>query len=150
MKTTSTKPMDASKQCCPHQACSARGQIRARNIRIHSYQPQRYRCRSCKKTFSARRGTMMEGLRTPTEVIVIVVILLAYGCPIQAKGRKMVAWMGMATGLADHIWSVSELLRFKVAPAPWVEPKRRGRPPKATVLDPTVPKRPRGRPRQVA
>jgi len=27
---------------------------------------------------------MMEGLRTPTEVIVIVVILLAYGCPIQA------------------------------------------------------------------
>ncbi len=62
----------------------------------------------------------------------------------------MVAWMGMATGLADHIWSVSELLRFKVAPAPWVEPKRRGRPPKATVPDPTVPKRPRGRPRQVA
>ncbi len=84
MKTTSTEPMDASKQCCPHEACSARGQIRARNIRIHSYQPQRYRCRSCKKTFSARRGTMMEGLRTPTEVIVIVVILLAYGCPIQA------------------------------------------------------------------
>jgi len=27
---------------------------------------------------------MMEGLRTPTELIVIVVSLLAYGCPIQA------------------------------------------------------------------
>jgi transposase-like protein len=53
----------------------------------------------------------------------------------------------MAAGLTDHIWSVSELLRFKVAPAPWVEPKRRGRPRKATGPDPTVPKRPRGRPR---
>src|SRR5574340_1267531 len=30
----------------------------------------------------------------------------------------------MAAGLTDHIWSVSELLSFKVAPAPWVEPKR--------------------------
>ena len=26
----------------------------------------------------------MEGLRTPTELVVIVVSLLAYGCPIQA------------------------------------------------------------------
>src|SRR2546423_4277608 len=84
MKTTSTEPMDASKQFCPNEACSARGQIGEGNIRIHSYQPQRYRCRKCKKTFSARRGTMMEGLRTPTELIVIVIILLSYGCPIQA------------------------------------------------------------------
>ncbi len=53
----------------------------------------------------------------------------------------------MTAGLTDHIWSISELLRFKVAPAPWVEPKRRGRPRKATGPDPTVPKRPRGRPR---
>ncbi len=55
----------------------------------------------------------------------------------------------MAAGLTDHIWSVSELLRFQVAPAPWVEPKRRGRPRKARAPDPAVPKRPRGRPRQV-
>jgi IS1 family transposase len=54
----------------------------------------------------------------------------------------------LAAGLTDHIWSVSELLSFKVAPAPWVEPKRRGRPRKATGPDPTVPKRPRGRPRK--
>jgi hypothetical protein len=27
---------------------------------------------------------MLEGLRKPTELIVIVVTLLAYGCPIQA------------------------------------------------------------------
>jgi hypothetical protein len=36
----------------------------------------------------------------------------------------------MASGLSDHVWSFSELLSYKVAPAPWVEPKRRGRPPK--------------------
>ena len=76
--------MDASKQFCPNETCSARGQIGAGNIRIHSYHPQRYRCCTCQKTFSARRGTIMEGLRTSPEVIVIVVTLRSYGCPIQA------------------------------------------------------------------
>ena len=56
----------------------------------------------------------------------------------------------MAAGLTDHIWSVSELLSYKRAPAPWIEPKRRGRPRKHPGLDPSVPKRPRGRPRKVA
>jgi transposase-like protein len=33
----------------------------------------------------------------------------------------------MAAGLTDHVWSVFELLSYKVAPPPWVEPKRRRR-----------------------
>lgn len=37
----------------------------------------------------------------------------------------------LAAGLTDHIWTVSELMTFKVAPPPYVPPKRRGRPPKA-------------------
>jgi transposase-like protein/IS1 family transposase len=386
MQKSTTEPMDASNQFCPNEACSARGKIGEGNIRIHSYQPQRYRCRTCNKTFSARRGTMMEGLRKPEELIIIVVTLLAYGCPLQAivraygldertvadwqrragehcqqvhqaivqqgqvqshhvqadeiraKGRQLVMWMAlaidassrlwlagvvslqrdrrladalmqqvrlclqvvqallvctdgwaaypksikrafrdkvkttarrgrcslvlwpqlciatvikrtqkkrvvevtrklswgvleqaqhllsltvgcqqfntslierfnasmrerlasltrkcrhaagrlktletgmyligstynfcwphqqlsdrqhfgfactpaMAAGLTDHIWSVAELLGYKVAPAPWVEPKRRGRPRQATAVDPTGPKRPRGRPRKLA
>src|SRR5712692_4498734 len=84
MQNNTAEPMDASKQFCPNETCSARGPIGAGTIRIHSYHPQRYRCGTCQKTFSARRGTMMEGLRTPMEVVVIVVILLSYGCPIQA------------------------------------------------------------------
>src|SRR5215831_4332812 len=32
----------------------------------------------------AKEGTMFAGLRKPTEVIVTVVTLLAYGCPVQA------------------------------------------------------------------
>jgi transposase-like protein len=54
----------------------------------------------------------------------------------------------MAAGLTDHIWSVWEALTYKVAPAPWIEPKRRGRPRTRPLPDPTVPKRPRGRPRK--
>ena len=34
----------------------------------------------------------------------------------------------MAAGLTDHVWSISELLSYRIAPLPWVEPKRRGRP----------------------
>ncbi len=40
----------------------------------------------------------------------------------------------MAAGLTDHPWTMDELLRYQVPPAPWVAapcPKRRGRPPKA-------------------
>src|SRR5215469_6727102 len=81
---TSSEPMDTSNQFCPNEACSARGKIGAGNITIHDRKRQRYRCKSCKQTFSARRGTMFEGLRKPMELIVIVVTLLAYGCPVQA------------------------------------------------------------------
>jgi len=84
MEQASPEPMDTSKQFCPNPACSARGQIGQGNIRIHDRSRQRYRCRACGHTWSARRGTMMEGLRKPTELIVIVITLLAYGCPIQA------------------------------------------------------------------
>jgi hypothetical protein len=52
----------------------------------------------------------------------------------------------MAAGLTDHIWQVSELLCYKIAPAPWVEPRQR----KRSDPKPTAPKRPRGRPRKVA
>jgi transposase-like protein len=95
---------------------------------------------------------MLEGLRTPTEVIVMVVTLLAYGCPLQAvvhafgldertvaewqkragkqcqqvhhaiveqgkmassqvqvdeiraKGRKPIAWMGLAIDATSRLW----------------------------------------------
>jgi hypothetical protein len=36
----------------------------------------------------------------------------------------------MAAGLADRVWNVKEGLTFQEVPAPWVAPKRRGRPPK--------------------
>jgi transposase-like protein len=103
MQSNTAERMDASKQFCPNEMCSARGQMGAGNIRIHSYQPQRYRCRTCNKTFSARRGTMMEGLRTPTELVVIMVTGLSYGCHVQAivhaygvDERTVAAWQKRA------------------------------------------------------
>ena len=84
MKTQQTEPMNPSEQFCPNERCLARGKVGEGNIRIHDRTRQRYRCRQCKWTFSAWRGTMLEGLRKPTELIVIVVTLLAYGCPVQA------------------------------------------------------------------
>lgn len=41
----------------------------------------------------------------------------------------------IAAGLTDHIWTVRELLTFKVPPPPYVPPKRRGRPPKQVSLE---------------
>jgi IS1 family transposase len=122
------------------------------NIRVHDRKRQRYRCTVCKHTFSARRGTLFEGLRTAREVVIIVVTLLAFGCPVQAivqaygldertvaswrdragqqcqrvheaiieqgqldlihvqsdeirvKARGMVAWMGLAMMVSTRLW----------------------------------------------
>jgi transposase-like protein len=42
----------------------------------------------------------------------------------QAVGKRTPA---MAAGITDHIWSVAEVLRYHVPPAPWQPPCRRGR-----------------------
>ena len=144
--------MNPSEQFCPNESCLARGKVGEGNIRVHDSTRQRYRCRQCKATFSARRGTMLEGLRKPTELIVVVVTLLAYGCPVQAivhayaldertvaawrdragthcqkvhhalveqgnldllhvqadeirvKGRSMIAWMGLSMMVSTRLW----------------------------------------------
>jgi IS1 family transposase len=46
-----------------------------------------------------------------------------------AQGRKgeVLISPAMAAGLTDHLWSVREVLTFRIAPPPWVAPKRRGR-----------------------
>jgi transposase-like protein/IS1 family transposase len=150
MKTT--EQTDASQVFCPNLDCTARGKSGEGNIISHGKKRARYRCKTCGKTFSAQAGTMFEGLRKPKPLIVIVVTLLAYGCPIQAivqafgldertvaswrdragnhcqqvhqaivqqghldlvqvqadeirvKGRKMIAWMGLAMMVSTRLW----------------------------------------------
>src|ERR1700730_9807223 len=48
----------------------------------------------------------------------------------QTQGRKgeVLVTPALASGLTDHIWSVQELLGCRIAPPPWMAPKRRGRP----------------------
>src|SRR5256712_4995956 len=107
---TSSEPMDTSKQFCPNSACCARGKMGEGNITIHDRQRQRSRCKICKQTFSARRGTMFEGLRKPRELIVIVVTLLSYGCPVQAivhafdlDERTVASWRDRAGAHCEQI-----------------------------------------------
>jgi transposase-like protein/IS1 family transposase len=102
MKSTA-EPMDASEQFCPNSTCSARGKRGAGNISIHSHKRPRYRCQICKKTFSARKGTFFEGLRTEEDKVTMVVTLLSYGCPLQAivhafrlDERTIAAWQKRA------------------------------------------------------
>lgn len=64
--------------------CPARGQVGEGNIGVHSQQRQRYRCRVCGKTFSARVGTPFYRRRTDETMITWVVSLVGHGCPIPA------------------------------------------------------------------
>ncbi len=51
----------------------------------------------------------------------------------------------MAAGLTDHVWSMWELLSYRIAPAPWIAPKRRGRPKKLAEQTATITKRKKAR-----
>src|SRR3989454_505461 len=91
--------MDPTTTFCPNQHCPARGQTGQGNIGIHSQKAQRFICHACHTTFSARKGTVFYRLRTSVDTVVIVVTLLAHGCPVQAivaafgfDERTVAAW----------------------------------------------------------
>jgi transposase-like protein len=95
--------MDPTTTFCPNGHCPARGQIGQGNIGIHSQKEQRFICHACQKTFSARTGTVFYRLRTSAEPVVLVVTLLAHGCPVPAivaafgfDERTVAAWWARA------------------------------------------------------
>lgn len=69
---------------CPNYECLARGHVGKGNIHIHSRKEKRCYCSVCEQTFSVTRGTLFYRLRTPPETVMLVVALLARGCPIAA------------------------------------------------------------------
>jgi len=72
---------------CPNLACPSRGVYGAGNLRVHDSLRNRWRCSVCHMTFSGRMGTPFYGLRTDPQIVVWVVTLLAFGCPVQAIVR---------------------------------------------------------------
>lgn len=72
---------------CPNAACSSRGVQGAGNIHVHDSLRDRWRCTTCKKTFSGRQGTPFYRLQTKESTVTCVVTLLAEGCPRQAIVR---------------------------------------------------------------
>src|SRR5438067_6479621 len=83
-RTARRSVMDPTTAFCPNEHCHTRGQTGQGNIGIHSQKEQRFICHACHKTFSARKGTVFYRLRTSAETVVLVVTLLAHGCPVQA------------------------------------------------------------------
>jgi transposase-like protein len=69
---------------CPNIDCPARGQRGAGNIGIHSQKDQRYVCRVCQQTFSVTKGSLFYRLRSDPQVVLLVISLLVYGCPLPA------------------------------------------------------------------
>lgn len=95
--------MDPQTVFCPNIDCPARGQVSKGNISVHSRKERRYKCHVCGKTFAETKGTSFYRLRTAKDVVVIVVTLLAYGCPVQAivmafglDERTVLSWQGRA------------------------------------------------------
>ena len=76
--------MDPQTVFCHNMTCPARGQIGKGNIGVHSQKERRYICHVCHTTFSERKGTAFYRLRMGKDLVVLVVTLLAHGCPIQA------------------------------------------------------------------
>lgn len=69
---------------CPNIDCPARGQAGKGNISVHSQKEKRYKCTVCGETFAATKGTIFYRLRTDSKTVMLVIALLAYGCPLQA------------------------------------------------------------------
>lgn len=69
---------------CPNMSCPARGQVGKGNIHVHSQKEKRCICEVCGQTFTTTTGTIFYRLRSDPQLVMWVIILLAYGCPIQA------------------------------------------------------------------
>ena len=76
--------MDPQKVWCSNLDCPARGQIGQGNIGVHSQKERRYHCRVCDKTFGARTGTIFHRRRSDETLIVLVITLVSWGCPLVA------------------------------------------------------------------
>lgn len=100
--------MNPQEQLCPK--CGAQG--KSGQIKIHSRKQGRYRCKGCGKTFGLRQATALYGLKKSADLFVIVVTLLAFGCPLQAivaayglDERTVSAWLKRA---GNHCQKVHE------------------------------------------
>ena len=92
LKFMEQQPLDPKLMTCPH--CDEH-----ERIGVHSLQERRYKCHACGRTFAETKGTVFFNLHYPIWVVVLVLSLLAYGCPpaaiVVAFGldeRTVAAW----------------------------------------------------------
>jgi transposase-like protein len=95
-------------------------------------------CRACLAALARRSRCPLH--RPALLTAAMYLVGMAYNCcwpheslrlPTQTAERP---WQqrtpAMAAGLTDHCWTLRELLSYRIPPALWIAPKRRGRPPK--------------------
>ena len=76
--------MNPKQLFCPNIDCPARGQLSQGNIVVHSQKEKRCLCTTCEKSFAVTKGTLFYRLQTDSKIVMWVIVLLAYGCPLQA------------------------------------------------------------------
>jgi len=79
MKNYTRTPMRPELVVCPKSDCGA-----SDRIGIHSHQERRNICHTCDRTFAETTGTLLYGLKHPIWLVLIVLTLLAHGCPTPA------------------------------------------------------------------
>ena len=70
-------PMQTSLAQCPHCITETR-------VKVHSRKERRYRCCTCRRTFTERYGTPMSHLKYPLPIVMLVLAHLSHGCPLAA------------------------------------------------------------------
>jgi transposase-like protein len=95
--------MDPRKQFCTNMVCPARGKTGKNNIVVHSRKEACYQCQICRKTLTATTATHFYRLHHAAELMVIVVTLIAHGCPLlaivaafQLDERTVMDWQARA------------------------------------------------------
>jgi transposase-like protein len=90
---------------CPKSDCGA-----SDGIGVHSHKERRYICHTCHRTFAQTTGTMLYGRKHPIWLVLVVLTLLAYGCPIPAivatfdlDERTVADWQFTAGQQARHV-----------------------------------------------
>jgi transposase-like protein len=70
---------------------------------VHSRKERRYLCTVCGRTFAATHGTPLYRLHSPAALMLVVLSLLSWGCPVQAvvhtfllDERTVSAWLQRA------------------------------------------------------
>ncbi len=69
---------------CHNRRCRAYGRPREGHIVIHSQKERRYQCKRCGRTFSETKDTALYRTHKPRWLVLAVLTLLSYGCPVQA------------------------------------------------------------------
>ena len=96
-------PMQPSLAQCPY--C-----ITETQVKVHSHKERRYRCCTCRSTFSERHGTPLFRLKYPLPIVMLVLALLSHGCPLAAivfafgiDERTVASWQMRAGANAKRV-----------------------------------------------